>query len=186
MITRPEPNLLAMKISSRNSFTGPPSADRHAFAGGEAVEFQHCRKPGPRAPALHRACWRREFRRRNVIADQELLSELLARFELRGLLRRAPAGNAVPRAEIREPLAGDKIALLTRDQRSSFSLRAKSISVSRPRTPPPAAPGRENPVAAREREQFGRRGDSCSAVSSACSRPPLPTTRILNTRVRSQ
>ena len=90
--------------------------DRHAFSGGESVEFQHGRvDSGDRGGGLfdrvggHAACGG------DAVSDEEFLGELLARLELRGLLRRPPAWDAVPRTEVCKPLAFHQVALLTGD-----------------------------------------------------------------------
>ena len=155
-------------------------ANRHALAGGEAVELEHRRiLAGDGGDGFFQGVGGRRPRGRDAVSNEELFRKLLAGFQLRGLLGRAPAWDAVPFAEIRQAFAFDEIAFLTRhaevdgigfhprDQRSPNHRHRTGLASSKIAS----LPGKQN--------NSGFPGDSANALTSACSRPPLPTTSIL-------
>jgi hypothetical protein len=154
-------------------------ANRHAFAGGETVEFQHGRvfsgdgakRFFQRVGGVARAVGM-PFRTRNCFANSLLASSCADSFG------GPQQGMPLRLAKIRQPLAFHQIAFLTGDAEVDGVAFIQATSDSRPSASTGLAiskiaslPGKQN--------NSGFPGDSASALTSACSRPPLPTTRIL-------
>ena len=139
-----------------------------------------CARIARRIERLARECG--IARRRDAVAHQEFLGELLAAFEPRRELSRPEAGQARGREGIDD--AGDQRAFGSHDRESRRPRRAASATspaISAADTVAlrhfgssavPALPGATITSVTR--------GDCASFQASACSRPPPPMTRTFN------
>ena len=154
-------------------------ADDDPLAGGQAVGLDHERRPGLADVGARRAGVGEgaRGRGRDAVAAHELLGKALAALELGG----GAAGAEDPQAVLREEVddAGAERRLGTDDREADRLSLAKASSPRRSlaaigtqlaTAPIPPFPGAQN--------TSRTRGLWRSFQASACSRPPLPTTRI--------
>ena len=155
-------------------------ANRHALASGEAIELQHRRVfPAMAATASSSVSVAVPRAVGNAVADEEILWQTPCSLQLRRFFRRPPARDAVLGAKIRETLALDEVALLAGHAEVDGVLPSSRRSARFQAVCAKSALRSRKSRRCRETEQLGISRRFRQARTSACSRPPLPTTSIL-------